>query len=324
MAGEAPAPAILAFWSPSGSGATTLAAAAAVHLATGGAPSALGGDGTGAAPPQSAARGAGQRGRPAPPLRVRAADLDRIAPSLGQHLGLFPPRRPEDHCLSRLFPALAGGRLGAGVLGRALLPVPACPHLAALPGCYSPWAAQRLDLDSARRLVQALAAGCDVLVLDAGPALDCPLAFAALAEAQTVVLVTGPTAPERLHARRYLLALHELGWGRKALVALNRCSAPGEGWAGRVARAVAAALAPGPGQVAAELGHPVVAAVPLLPHLAAHLEQGQIPYLAARGAAAQAFRAAVAALCQRALAQARGEPAGRLPAGGEPQPAAAP
>lgn len=273
---------IITFWSPGRSGATSLAAACAMALAAG-----LPGG------PRRWWRLRQPSGQP--PRRVHAADLNRLAPSLGAHLGLFPPRRPADHCLSRLLPALAGGQPAAAA--RHLLPVPGFPHLRALAGCYDPWAAGRIREEMTRGLILPLTAGADALILDAGPQLDCPAAFPALGLADRIVLVVGPTAPERLHARRYLLALAELGWGARVTVVLNRVPPPG--WRGRPDPGPRV----GPGQVAAELGAPVAAAVPELASLPALLEAGRPPYPEAAGPSGDAFRAAVHSLCHHLLGE---------------------
>lgn len=279
---------IITFWSPGRSGATTVAAACAAALASG--------------LPGNRRRWWHLRRSPdRPPLRVHAADLNRLAPDLGAHLGLFPPRRPADHCLSRLLPALAGGRLDAAGAARHLLPAPGFPDLKLLAGCYDPWAAARLREEHLRGLIPLLAAGADVLVLDAGPQLDCPAAFTALEMADRIVLVAGPTAPERFHARRYLLALRELGWGARVCVAMSR--APFAGRQGRPALRGAV----GPGQVAAELAAPVAAAVPELEDLPVLLEEGRPAFLAATGPAGEAFRAAVQALCAVLLGEVRSD-----------------
>ncbi len=268
---------ILTFWSPGRSGATTLAAACAVTMATG-------------LPSDHRRRRPRDVGASPPPLRVHAADLNRTAPSLGIHLGLFPPHHPADHCLSRLLPALAGGGLDADGLARHLLSVPGVGHLRALAGCHDPWAAARLQEEQVRHLIRLLQAGADVVVLDAGPQLDCPAAFAALHLADRIVLVAGPTPPERLHTRRYLLALAELGLGERVAVVANRTAKAGW-W--RLPRPGATA---GPFHLAAELATPVLGAVPELTDLPGLLESGSIACLAAAGSTGAQFRTAVQAL----------------------------
>ncbi|HWI64753.1 MAG TPA: hypothetical protein VNT75_23235 [Symbiobacteriaceae bacterium] len=218
---------LIAFWSPSGAGATTLLLNTA------------------------AAMGARKS-------NLAAVDMNLTTPSLALAADLLPHDRPQSACLSRLLPALEGGRLTSEELGRHLLPG---PTFALLPGVLDVIAGSRMVESHVRRVLQLLHSRFDVVLVDLTPALDSVACLPVIEAADRVVLVVGPEIASRFHTRRFLLPVKAMGLDAKFLAVLNR--------AGSVPEA----------QVAHDIDLPVRATVPDLRLLPGMTDAGQIAYL---------------------------------------------
>lgn len=187
---------LIAFWSPSGAGASTLLLNTAA---------ALGARGTG----PGAEAGAG----------VAVADLNLTTPSLALAADLLPHDRPLGACLSRLLPALEAGRLTGDDLHRLLLPG---PGFALLAGVLDAVAATRMTEDHIRRMLQLLSLRFGLILADLTPALDSVACLPMLELADKVVLVVGPEIGSRFHTRRFLLPMKAMGLENKFVAVLNR------------------------------------------------------------------------------------------------------
>jgi len=182
---------VIAFWSPSGAGASTLLLNVAACMG---------------------ARRA----------NLAAVDLNLVTPSLALAADLLPHDRPRSACLSRLLPALDGGWLTAEELNRHLLPG---PGFALLPGMLDVVAASNLTDGQARQIVQTLAGRFEYVLADLTPAIDSVACLPLLEQADQVVLVVGPEIASRFHTRRYLEAVKAMGLDGKCLAVLNRAGA---------------------------------------------------------------------------------------------------
>lgn len=182
---------LIAFWSPTGAGATTTLLNTAVA--------------------------AGARG-----VRLAAADLNLTAPSLALYADLLPHDRPDSACFSRLLPALQGGRLTAEDLRQAMLPG---PGFLLLPGMLDVLGASRLTEEEIMSVVRLLRSTYDLLLVDVAAPLDSIACFPVLEQADLICLVVGPDLASRFHTRRYALPLIGLGWQAKTLLIYNRAGA---------------------------------------------------------------------------------------------------
>lgn len=188
---------LIAFWSPSGAGATTLLLNTAA---------ALGARGAGAWPGQG----------------VAVADLNLTTPSLALAADLLPHEHPLNACLSRLLPALEDGRLTGDELHRMAL---AGPGFSLLAGVLDPVAATRMTEEHMKRMVQLLSLRFDLVLADLTPALDSVACLPMLELADRVVLVVGPEIGSRFHTRRLLLPMRAMGVDAKFVAVLNRAEA---------------------------------------------------------------------------------------------------
>lgn len=179
---------LIAFWSPSGAGATTLM----LNLA--------------------AVLGARR-------VNLVAADLNLTAPSLALAADLLPHDRPQSACLSRLLPLLEGGRLTAEELTRQILPG---PGFGLLPGVLDVVAGSRMTEGHVRRILQLLAGRYDYVLADVTPALDSVACLPVLEMADRVILTLGPEIGSRFHSRRFLLPVKAMGLDSKFVAVLNR------------------------------------------------------------------------------------------------------
>lgn len=217
---------MIAVWSPSGAGATTLLLNIASAL--------------------------GSRG-----LQVAAADLNLTTPSLGLYADLLPHDAPSNLCLSRLLPAMSGGRLTYDMLSRLMVPG---PGFMLLPGVLDAVAANRLTEGQVQQVLRLLLPRFDLLLVDVPPALDSIGCLPVLELADLVLLVVGPDLASRFHTRRLALPLLGMGWEQKTALVLNRAGGISEG------------------RVAEDIGLPVSAALPELKQMANLIESGQIAY----------------------------------------------
>lgn len=199
-----------------------------------------------------------------PDLRVVAVDFNLIAPSLGLMLDAFGEANPYDHCMTQLLPELEGDRLTPDRLESYLLEVPRVPGLKLFPGLFHPLALPRFREEHAQRILQMLRERYHLVLVDLPPALDFITTFPTLDTAQQVFALFTPHYPTRFHLKRYLLHLPEFGWelDRFTLVCND-------------ARRIR------PESLREELGRPVGAVVPHLPEMAAWVERGEVPALAA-------------------------------------------
>ena len=179
---------LIAFWSPSGAGSTTLLLNTAAALG---------------------ARRA----------NVAAADLNLTAPSLALAADLLPHDQPQSACLSRLWPALEGGRLSSDELYGALL-----HHngFALLPGMLDVVTASRMTEGHVHRMLQLLGARFELVLADLTPALDSVACLPVLEQADLICLVVGPEIGSRFHTRRNMLPIKAIGLEAKVLPILNR------------------------------------------------------------------------------------------------------
>jgi Flp pilus assembly CpaE family ATPase len=215
---------IVAFWSPASAGATTLLLNTA---------SALG----------------------ARRMTVAAVDLNLTRPSLALYADLLPHDHPQSACLSKLLPALDGGRLNYNELARHLLP---STRFVMLPGMFDVVGGSRLTEGHVQEILQVLAGRFDVVLADVTPHLDSAACLPVLAAADRICLVTGPDIGARVHTRRHVLPLRSTGWDQKLSLVYNR--------AGAVP----------PAQIAEDCGLPVAVAVQEWRALPAFAEAGRI------------------------------------------------
>ncbi len=184
---------LVAFWSPSGAGATTLLLNVAAALGA-------------------------QR------MHLIAADLNLTAPSLALYADLLPHEAPGDACLSKLLPALSGERLTMDELSRLLL---TGPGFAMLPGMLDVVGGSRLTEGDVRLLLRMLRSRYDLVLADLTPAMDSVGCLPVLEQADLVILVAGPEISSRFHTRRFLLPLMGMGWEEKTLLVINRAGGLG-------------------------------------------------------------------------------------------------
>lgn len=183
---------LIAFWSPSGAGSTTLL----LNVA--------------------AAMGARRS-------NLAVADLNLTTPSLALAADLLPHDRPQSVCLSRLLPALESGRLTAEELSRHLL---SGPTFVLLPGVLDVVAASNMTEAHVRRILELLLQRFDVVLADLTPALDSVACLPVLGLADRIVLTVGPDIASRFHTRRCLLPLRAMGLDdTQCLAVLNRAGA---------------------------------------------------------------------------------------------------
>lgn len=236
---------VVAIWSPSGAGATTLTLNIAAALA---------------------ARGLG----------VTALDLNLTAPALALYADLLPHEQPSEACLSRLLPALHGGRLTQDELTRHLR-CGAGFHL--LPGMLDLLSVSRLTEGDVRQLVRMLATRSDLVLVDVDAPLDSIGCLPVLELADLVRVVVGPEITSRFLTRRAVLPLLGAGWGPNLALIYNR--------SGGVSA----------GHLSADIGLPVAAEIPGLGLMDGLVESGEIAYSvrSVRPALAR-FRSAIDAL----------------------------
>lgn len=236
---------IIAFWSPSGAGSTSLL----LNIA-----SAMG-------------------HRHLAPLAV---DLNLTTPSLALYSDLLPHDQPLSACLSRLLPALAGGRLTGEELARRLLSGPGFRLLAGMLDVVS---ASRLTEGQIRQLLRLLAVHHQLLLVDVTPALDSIGCLPILEMAEQIVLIAGPDLTSRFQTRRFALPLLGMGWQERTRLVLNRAGGFD------------------PDRLAEEIGLPVAATIPELKLMESLIEAGQIAYdLRTLHPAAARYRNAIDAL----------------------------
>ncbi len=179
---------LIAFWSPSGAGATTLLLNTAAALS---------------------ARG----------LRPVAADLNLTSPSLALCADVLPYDHPMEACLSRLLPVLEGGRLTLDELVRRLLPA---DGFSVLPGFLDAVAASRVTEAHVRQIIGLLQQRYGLVLADLTPALDSVACLPVLEAADRIILVTGPEIVSRFHTRRLVIPLKAMGWDTKTALVFNR------------------------------------------------------------------------------------------------------
>lgn len=182
---------LIAFWSPSGAGATTLLLNSAATLG-------------------------------ARRVRLAALDFNLTTPSLALHADLLPHDAPQRACLSQLLPALEGERLTAEELNRVLLPA---NGFYMLPGMLDLAAASRLTAEQVRQIVRTLSARCDLMLADLAPALDSVGCRPLLEMADQVLVVVGPEIASRFHTRRALLELERTALPSRLGLLYNRAGA---------------------------------------------------------------------------------------------------
>lgn len=179
---------LIAFWSPSGAGATTLALNVAAALGS-------------------------------PQLKLVAADFNLTAPSLALYADLLPHEAPAEACLSRLLPALADERLTSDQLARLLLSGPA---FSVLPGMLDVIGGSRLAESHVRHLLRLLLGRFDLVLADLTPAIDSVGCLPLLEQADLICLIAGPEIASRFHTRRVVLPLSGMGWEAKTALVVNR------------------------------------------------------------------------------------------------------
>jgi Flp pilus assembly CpaE family ATPase len=182
---------IIAFWSPASAGATTLLLNTASVLG-------------------------------ARRMTVAAVDLNLTRPSLALYADLLPHHHPQSACLSKLLPALDGGRLTYDELARHLRPA---TRFVALPGMLDVVGGSRLTEQHVRQILQVLAGRFDVVLADVTPHLDSAACLPVLEVADQICMVTGPEIGARLHTRRHVLPLRSTGWDEKISLVYNRAGA---------------------------------------------------------------------------------------------------
>lgn len=181
---------LIAFWSPTGAGATTLLLNTAAALG-------------------------------ARRVRLAALDFNLTTPSLALHADLLPHDAPQRACLSHLLPALEGERLTAEELGRALLPA---HGFFMLPGMLDLAAASRLTAGQIRQIVRTLSARCDLILADLTPSIDSVGCRPLLEMADQVLVVVGPEIASRFHTRRALLELERTALPSRLGLLYNRAA----------------------------------------------------------------------------------------------------
>jgi Flp pilus assembly CpaE family ATPase len=217
---------LVAFWSPGGSGATTLLLNTAAALG-------------------------------ARRMSIAAVDLNLIRPSLALYADLLPHDMPQSACLSKLLPALDGGRLTVDEVTRRLL---TASRFVMLPGMLDVVAGTRLTEQHVEQLLQVMRSRFDLVLVDVTPHLDSAACLPVLEMADRICLVAGPQIASRLHTRRHLLPLRGTGWEEKLSLVSNR--------AGAIPTA----------QMAHDCGLPVAAVIPELKAMESLLEAGRIAY----------------------------------------------
>lgn len=179
---------LLAFWSPSHAGATTLLLNTAAAL--------------------------GSRFG-----NVVAVDLNLPTPSLALYADLLPHSDPQRTCLSRLMPAIDAGRVTPDLLARHLVQG---PGFALLPGMLDVGLGSRFSEAHVRTLLTALASWFDLVLVDVTPALDSIACLPVLEMADRVGLVVGPEIASRFHTRRNLVVLRSTRLAQRLSLVLNR------------------------------------------------------------------------------------------------------
>lgn len=179
---------LIAFWSPSGAGASTLLLNTAAALG-------------------------------ARRSDVVAADLNLTRPSLALLTDLLPHDRPLQVCLSRLLPALEGDRLTGAELYQCLLQ---SPGFLLAPGFIDVVAASQIQAEHVRHLLHLLGKRSAYLLADVTPALDSVACVPILERADLIYLVLGPDLPSRFHARRNAIPLLGTALEKKTRLVLNR------------------------------------------------------------------------------------------------------
>lgn len=179
---------LVAFWSPSRAGASTLLLNSAAAL-----------------------------GPRHPGLAL--ADLNLSSPSLALHADLLPHQRPLDACLSRLLPALSSGRLTADQLTQRMLPG---PGFMLLPGMLDVVSASRMTEGHVKQVVRALLSRFDLVLADLSAPMDSIGCLPVLEMADLICLVVGPSLASRFHTRRHAIPLLQTGWKERTLLLLNR------------------------------------------------------------------------------------------------------
>lgn len=217
---------LIAFWSPSHAGASTLLLNVAAALSA----------------------------RRAP---LVAADFNLVTPSLALYADALPYPDPLSACLSRLMPAIEGGRLTAEDLMRRLLPAPGFP---VLPGMLDVALGSRFAESHVQALLQALLGRFDLVLADVTPALDSAACLPILEAADLICLVVGPEIASRFHSRRHILPLRGTGLDQKLALVVTRAN-------GAVAR-----------EIAEEMELPAMTAIPDLPAMTAMLDAGRIAF----------------------------------------------
>lgn len=182
---------LIAFWSPTGAGASTLLLNTAAVL--------------------------GARSN----RRVAAADLNLVAPSLALATDLVPHDLPDAACLSQLLPLLEGGRLTPDdVAGRLKYAY----GFAVLPGVLDVVAATRMTEAYVDQLLRYLGAQFDCVLVDLTRALDSVACLPVLQMADRVVLAVAPDLASRFHTRRYVGVVRALELDPKLVGVLNRAT----------------------------------------------------------------------------------------------------
>lgn len=182
---------LIAFWSPSRAGASTLLLNTLAAL--------------------GARRSA-----------VAAADLNLTTPTLALAADLLPHEAPQSACLSRLLPLLEQGSLTPADLTRSLL---WGSGFALLPGFVDVIAASRMTEAYVLRLLDLLHCRFDLVLADVPPAMDSVACLPVLEQADLIYLVAGPTIASRYHTRRFVLAARRLGLEPRLRLLLNRSTA---------------------------------------------------------------------------------------------------
>ncbi|HYF92707.1 MAG TPA: hypothetical protein VD969_10740 [Symbiobacteriaceae bacterium] len=182
---------LIAFWSPSGAGATTLLLSTATAMS-------------------------------ARQAHLAAADFNLTTPGLALAADLLPHDRPQSVCLSRHFAALEAGLLTLQALTGSLLPA---PGFALLPGVLDVVAGSHMTDEHVRRITRLLTGQYDHVLADLTPALDSVACLPLLELADRVVLVVGPEIGSRFHTRRFLLPAVAMGLTDKFIAVLNRAGA---------------------------------------------------------------------------------------------------
>jgi MinD-like ATPase involved in chromosome partitioning or flagellar assembly len=182
----------VAFWSPTGVGASTLLLNTAAALG-------------------------------ARKANLVTVDLNLTAPSLALYTDLLPYEQPQETCLSRILPSLSGGRLTMEELARRLLPG---PGFMLLPGMLDAVGASRLTEGHVKQILRVLSTRFDLMLVDVTAPLDSVACLPVLELADLICLVVGPEIASRFHTRRFLLPLTAMGLGHKIALVYNRGGSP--------------------------------------------------------------------------------------------------